>query len=611
MYDSKPYYFNTSRVKIISYKIIRWSLIFFLSYFYFISWHWNKFLGLILTLLFAYCVGGVVSLVLQFFIYTFTKPKILKADDKIIKNGISSDVMVVFFRPIFAKSNTEMDTLLNSMEIDIINNKTAGGNQKYILIDNTRDESVKEYVRNKIEKLQERYGKDKVFYFHRNPKCDFFKKVGILHDAIMLLYKGWTKPKNYIDKKWKEVAKETRNPELPIWDEILGDIKELGINSRKEDILEGNDIEVKTQEKFKIAVVSDADNIWEKGEFLKLAAKILFPQNKDYIIYQPTIEILNPYENRFIWLTYLARRMYEFEPIARWRLFGFSPFYGKGAFQVKGYVEQIIESEWLNPAKAASHDFQESLRAWSVLVEDVFIYERTFSNKLSELKRATQWGWGDLETVNQYLFKKFQPGRKAHLFVLLRGLIACFIYSLWLVLNILFWQLGMIKVIHPFILVFLLSSIVLISILIPKLIIPIVDRKKGRLFSHKLLDLKKTISQIFKEAGVELLFSNLIHKLDLIYKPYAFLKNYIKQVQSKPYVWKTGAMGELETSDISPLKVYKALWIPPFVGIILLGLVLNGYLSWFIGLILVPYISSFLLGPYLVWYTNQKFREKK
>lgn len=608
MYDGKPYYYNASRAKVIGYKLSRYGLVLLLSYLYFISWQWNKLLGLFLAILFAYCVAGVVSLVMQFFIYFFTKPKIIKANEDILKNGIPPDVRIVFFRPIFAKTNIEMDNLLKSMEQDIINNKDIGGDQKYILIDNTKDEKVKAYVRNRIKQLQARYGEDKVYYFHRNPKCDFFKKVGILHDAIMLLYEGKSRPYNYLDKNWQVATEGKREPSQPIWDEILGDVKALGLDCDVSDILQGKDVRVNAPDKFKIAVVSDADNIWERGEFLKLAAKILNEENKDFVIYQPMIEILNPYDNKYIWLTNLARRMYEYEPVARWRLFGFSPFYGKGAFQVKEYVEQIIKSEWLNPQKAASHDFQESLRAWTVLVEDVFIYEKTFSNKISELKRAAQWGWGDLETIQQYIFKRFQPGRKAHLFVLLRGLITPLIYSFWLILSILLLRLGAIKIVHPVLLFFLFSSIVLVSIIIPKLIIPLIDRRRGRLFDHKLLNLNKPNFQIFKEAGIELIYSNLIHKLDLIYKSAAFLQNCIRQLQHKPYVWKTSAWGELETANIRAITVYRILWIPPLVAIFILGLVLNNFLPLWIGIILTPYIASFLLGPYLVWYTNQPLK---
>ncbi len=610
MYDGKPYYFNTSILKVWSYKIIRYGLILVLTYLYYICWQWNKVVGILLAILFAYCVGGVVSLILHYLIYVFTSPKVVAGNPQVLESKIPDDVMVVFFRPIFAKSNPEMDTLLTSMELDINNNRSAGGDQKYLVIDNTRDLNVREYTRERIHQLQEKYGQNKVFYLHRNHKCDFFKKVGILHDAIMLIYEGWTRPKTYTSEKWAQATAGTRNPDEPIWDEIIGDVKALGIEASVEDILEGKDVKVTKSSNFKIAVVCDADNFWQEQEFLKIASKVLNPENEGFVIYQPSIEIVNPRENRFIYLTYLARRMYEFEPIARWRLFGFSPFYGKGVFNLPQYVDQVIKTEWLNPLKAASHDFQEALRAWCVLCEDAFIYERTFSNKLSELKRAAQWGWGDLETVRQFLFKKFQPGRKAHLFVLLRGLIACLVYDVWLVLSVILWQSHLMVPRHPVLLGITLATIVILSIIVPKFLAPWVDRKKKRLFSHDLQEFDKSGTVILKQGVYELVISNLIHKLDLIYKPWAFVQNLIKQVQNKPFVWKTGAMGELETQNMSPLQVYRALWPAPVIGILILGLIFNGWLSNFMAFILLPYYSSFLLGPYFIWYTARGFENK-
>jgi hypothetical protein len=53
-----------------------------------------------------------------------------------------------------------METLLTNMEKDIVNNEEIGGDQKYIVIDNTRDESVKEYTRQRIRELQARFGED-------------------------------------------------------------------------------------------------------------------------------------------------------------------------------------------------------------------------------------------------------------------------------------------------------------------------------------------------------------------------------------------------------------------------------------------------------------------
>ncbi|MDP8233386.1 MAG: hypothetical protein P9M06_01095 [Candidatus Saelkia tenebricola] len=609
MTDGKPYYFNTSFFKIFLYKLVRYSLVILLSYIYFISWNWNKFLGVIMTLLFAYCVAGVISLVMHFVIYAFTKPKLIEGDQNVLKNKIAKDVLVTFFRPIFAGSNSEIESLLFGMEKDILNNKDIGGDQKYLVIDNTRNKDVRAYACKRITELQADYGQDKVFYLHRNHDCDFFKKVGILHDAIMFIYQGWSSPKTYLNDKSKNIPRVTRDPKKPIWDEILGDIKSLGIEGSLGDVLKGKDVSVLKRDDYKIAVVSDADNFWEKGEFIKVAAKILHDENKDFAIYQPSIELLNPRENKFVYLTYLARRMYEFEPIARWRLFGFSPFYGKGVFNLSRYVDEIIKTEWLNPEKSASHDFQEALRGWCVSCEDVFIYEKTFSNKLAELKRAAQWGWGDLETVRQFILKKFQPGRHGHLYVLLRGLMATLVYGIWLLLSVLFLETGVMAIKRPVLLTITLAAIVIMSIIVPKLLAPLANQKKKRIFKHELQEFEKSNAQLTREACYEVVVANFIHKLDLIYKPWAFIQNLIRQFQGRPFVWKTAASGELETQDMQVIQVYKTLWQAPLAGVIILGFILNGIISNLMAFILLPYYSSFILGPYFIWRTAKGFKE--
>lgn len=603
--------------RVFVYRLVKWSLVIVLTWLYYISFKWNNFFfALLMNLCFLYCVTGIVSLIMHFFIYAFTKPLVLKEISEIVKGGIPSQIKVVFFRPIFAKTIYEMETLLNNMRKDIVNTlEDDKDNLKFIVIDNTRDLDVREWTRNEIKKMQKEFGEKKIFYFHRNHACDFFKKVGILHDAIMLLYEGKTKPYNYQDKRWKPWAEATRNPQIPIWDEILGDIEGLGIEGKVSDILNGKEVVVDKERRITIAIVSDADNYWPKGEIRKLVAKIVHPENKDFIIWQPSIELTNPEEDRFIQLCSWARRMYEFDPVAKWRLFVFSPFYGKGAMQVEGYVREIIKSEWLHPGKSASHDFQEALKAWCVLCEDVYIYEKSFSNKLAELMRVVQWDWGDLETVRRFLFKKFEPGRKTHLFVLLRRLIGIPVYEIWLIGMIVAWELKRRAIISlmvlekPQIIIPLFIGIPLVSILIPKFISPWVVKKKGKLYKDPLVKIDKSWARIIKEGIIETFVSNLIHKLDLIYRPPAQVKNFLAQIRNRPFVWKTGAMGELATAEMKLWDFYRALKLSTFIGIILLFGCIFRVFSGIICFVLSIYVASFLFGPLAIFLTAKPVKK--
>ncbi|KPJ55920.1 MAG: hypothetical protein AMJ42_06000, partial [Deltaproteobacteria bacterium DG_8] len=537
--------------KLAFYNLSKLVLVISATYLYFLCFHWNTFFAILMLPLFAYIVYGVSSIVVNFLIYLSTKPLLLKEREDVLKKGIPDNVKIIFFRPVFAKSVEEMETLIESMKRDIQNNQEGNRNIKFIVIDNTRDETVKQKTRKMIKDLEAQFGEDVVFYFHRNPKSDFFKKLGIYQDAIMLLYEGWTKPKTYVGKEWEKWTKGTRNPEQPIFDEIIGDISGLGIEGSKEDIINGREVAIREGERPEIAIVCDADNVWPKGSIRKIAVKLLHPENRDIVIYQPSIEVSNPNENGYIRLNVLAREMIKFDPIARWRMYHFSPFYGKGAMQIEGYVRDVVKTEAIHPGKAASHDFQESLRAWTALVEDIYIYEKTFSNKLSELTRSAQWGWGDMETVGQFIFEKFEPGRRSHLYALVRLLVGNFTFSLWLVGTSVSWMVpGLATMSKPRLFFSLIGGILILSILIPKFMAPMANRFKRKTYEVEIPQVEKNIFTILREGIFATVVSFLIHLLDLVYKPRALIKNLINQARGRPFVWKTGAMGEIETANV-------------------------------------------------------------
>ncbi|MDP8263575.1 MAG: hypothetical protein P9M13_09805 [Candidatus Ancaeobacter aquaticus] len=600
----------TPLYKIIPYRVLKWTVVVTGTYIYFTCFSWNPLFALIMIPMFAYLFFNVVGLVIHFFIYLFSSPFILTEDFGYIEEGIPSDCKVVFFRPIFASNAGEMDTVLASMEQDIVNSQEPHKNLKFIVIDNTRNEDVKQYTRVCIKELQDKHGEDVVFYFHRNVKCDFFKKVGIYMDAIMFLHQGVTRPYNYIDPEWNEVTKGTRDKSFPLWDEILGDIKALGIDAPIEDVLAGKHVTVNENERIKVSIVCDADNVWPQGQVRKIVAKIMHPSNSHLTIFQPAIELSNSDENIFIKCTSWARQMYGFDLVAKWRLYHFSPFFGKGAMNVENYVNEIIKSQWLNPGKAASHDFQEALKAWSVYVEDVYIMEKTFSNKLAELTRGALWQRGDLETVENYITKKFEAGRKNHLYVLLGNLINNPIYSLWVTGTCLAWMIpALATTIFPQRLFFLFAGILVAWVAVPMIAVPVISKYKEKTYDPPCdLIYQKNFLKILSIAGIELVITVCVNMLDLVYKTQAIIQNIRKQVSGKAYVWKTGAMSELETANASLLQMYKNLYLSTIIGV---GLVLGtffGVFPWIVSIFIFPYTASFLLGPFVIWYTAKSIK---
>jgi len=533
-----------------------------------------KLISLISVLYIAY---NLIEIFVSFIFYIFSKPRILKEGKLEELKGL-----IVSFRPIFANTDEEMENLLKSMEKDIENNlKDFPDRLKFIVIDNTRNESVKEYTKRRIRELQDKYSDKTVFYFHRNKECDFFKKLGILEDACLFLYKGWTRPGHYISEKWQIVAKGTRDKNKPLWDIILGDISALGIKASVEDVLSGREVDIDEEKRVKVIFVSDADNVWSEGEIKKMVLKIVNPDNRKYVIFQPKIKVNSPYKNIYTKVSVIYRNITHFVPTLRWRLFNFSPFYGKGAMRVDDYIEKVILSEALNPAKAASHDFQETLFAMSALVEDVIVLEDIFSNKVSEIKRVAQWRWGDMETVRQFIFKKWETGRKKHLFVLLRGLIEpividilILIFSISVLTNSLYFNSGIILYIFSGLILFPFVFGVFVS--------------RVNIFESIL-------------SFLVLLFLKV---LDFIYMPQAILRNYIRQLKGEPYKWKTGAMGEIETRGMNLFKVYKALKNSSLAGILFLGFAYFNRIFLILGVI-------FILSPFFVWITCRESKKEE
>jgi hypothetical protein len=291
-------------------------------------------------------------------------------------------------------------------------------------------------------------------------------------------------------------------------------------------------------------------------------------------------------------------------------MFHFSPFYGKGCMKLDNYVRDILKAEPLHPGKAASHDFQEALWTPTVLTEDVYILENTFSNKVAELKRDAQWRWGDMETVRQFFFKKFSVGRKAHLYVLLRGLIGDLSLAVWL-LGILIGSLipGLMRLHRPGLFTALIALILSIMYIIPRFIQPFINSFKEKQYPYiPSYSTDKSKEQIFAEGLCEMFGNILIHLLDIVYKPYAVIKNYKNQVKEKPFVWTTGAMSEMEAANMSLFKTYKTLWLSTVVGLVLLLLAIMGLFKAWVFIILLPFMLSFLAGPGIIWMSSKPLK---
>jgi hypothetical protein len=100
----------------------------------------------------------------------------------------------------------------------------------------------------------------------------------------------------------------------------------------------------------------------------------------------------------------------------------------------------------------------------------------------------------------------------------------------------------------------------------------------------------------------------MIHSLDLIYKPIGAIKNLYSQLSGKAYVWKTGAMSEIETQGATLGMTYKVLRASAIVGVILCIICATPLFPLYIKVFLSPYIISFLMGPLAIWLTAKPMK---
>jgi len=246
-------------------------------------------------------------------------------------------------------------------------------------------------------------------------------------------------------------------------------------------------------------------------------------------------------------------------------------------------------------------------------LEDAYVYEKTFSNKVSELTRGSQWLWGDMETTGQYILKRFSAGRKQHLWTLLRIIIGNPIYVLWLLGSMVAWIRG--DIVNESLLWMLFMGIAAVGIVVPKFFVPYVNRFKkcGYVVTEIPGDsdlVTQPVYHLLFVTAYELMMATLIHFLDLVYRPIAVFQNLMKQYTGKEFVWITGAMGELQTANMTLLDTYKSLPISTAFGAVLFLAGLFRIFPVGLTIFLLPYTTAFLLGPLAIWYTAKPVERK-
>lgn len=306
----------------------------------------------------------------------FTKPLILPGIQ--IENGISPKFKTIAYYPILLRSESELIFFDENLIPSIENNNDP--NIKWVIF-STSPDGIRELERDRILALQKKYGRDMIFYIHRDASMNNWEKKrgGYIH--FMLWLKNSLSADGILDK-------DPRFPACPagkVFDEIIGDISAL--------------------KDTKNLAMSDSDTIWTKDSIKGLVAKIEHPANKEYGIFQSKMGLYNVDESILTKFSYHIFKKYKENGARLWRVLRQVNFVGHGAgWNIDRFLNDMagkIKDGYL------SHDIVEGIFSKTALLEDVETLDQLSPNLFLQVK---QWGrWWRGNKLAFVFFKKEVP----------------------------------------------------------------------------------------------------------------------------------------------------------------------------------------------------------
>ena len=546
--------------------------------------YWTPIFAIIMIILFVFVFINVANTIVNFFVYVNTKPILLPE-----KNIIPSEVKSIgVFKSIEANSLFDVQDICAHILKDIENNQIFDSKTKYIILDETKDENISKKIHEEIFLFQQKYGVNKIFYFHRNLKDTINKSWGMFKSIFLLLHEGKTKE------------------EQAFFDLILGDIRALGIDGSVEDILEGKDVKIIEKEKIETAFVSNVLYVWSKGAIEKIISKINHPENKDVVMYRPVLRVYNPRESIYARLYTWDREMCYFEKSAEWRLYKCCPFNGYGAINVSLYVKNVMSQVDYSLRNEIDCHFQAFAKVKTVLLEDVYILKNAYLNKIRELEHNLNKVAIDFNTVKFYFFHKFEVDKRYYFYDLIRKLLWLPAFLLWLVgMTIIFMFKGGIDVASPIAFLFFCLLVVAGYFSILNFLAPVVSQRQEMKCEHiwfgrRIYSLPTIVGfGVIKSVGE--LFMGL---LDVVYFPCIFgfkVAEVIKGKKRETTVQDIPVHADFKVEDF--WVSYNKLRLAVLFGCVFLVIFLLGIIPWYGFVFLLPFIAAFILGPAMVWYT--------
>lgn len=572
------------------------------------AWLLHPWLAFYLLLGFIYLTYRVVTHSLSGILGQTSNPMLLPSLSGHIPNSLTAISALVYTVKAHSvqESNEAVDNLKHAFEGN-------GSDKLYaIYLSATDKPSVLRQEISAIRVLQEQFGKNRFFLFHRNPRQkNFGHKWGAYQDLFYFLRTGQNRPHNYNQAADR---KPVRRPNAVAF-AFSEDLCREGVVSDKEaETGTIGDLNGFPFGSFQNAIISDFDTIWPKGSIEALIAKAAAPENSDISIFQPIIRFTPP-ETIYGWIKTRHLPFSIFADRFFWRRHGMFTFYGKGLIRIEPYCSAVADPEVLAP-DCLSHDFLEAYFLRSALVEDVEILESTPPSYMEDLQREFRWVVGDVKGLAKILglgpslavacglgkqFTRVSIGRDVVLRTKAQTVLDAPFFTGWLVAFTILEAVGRknIQLFNGGRLGFLLFAMAMLILLVPREtvnLIPIFLRK----------DYLRIPVQLIAALG-DMAVSTVISLQTAFYKTYFVCKAICIEITQATFEWR---------SNHSPGRV--GLW----ANIINLKYTVFLGLGWFLWLrdyklpepvLLSPSIVTILalnLGPIIMWFIGPRSRKE-
>ncbi len=306
------------------------------------------------------------NLVDSFFTRLLTHWKTSVLPEIPLEESLPDQYRTVAYYPVLFRSEAELEFFEKSLIPSIENNNDP--NIKWVVM-STSPGHIQASERAKIQDLQKRYGRDRIFYFHRDRAVNNWEKKrgGYMHFMVWL--KNSLRPDGTIEPD----PRFPTMPSGPVFDEILGDIRSLaGV---------------------KDFTVGDSDTVWPLGTVKKIVSKIHHPDNSGYVIFQGRLAPSNEDDSLLTKFTAHFYRKFHERGDSQWKVFRRGIYLGHGAgWEVDKFLTAVagnIREGFL------SHDIIESVFAKTAFVSDVTTLEDVPQNFFLAQAQWRRWWEGN------------------------------------------------------------------------------------------------------------------------------------------------------------------------------------------------------------------------